>query len=147
MIEIYQPRRDAKVGRAKAATFLPALFQPQRTRSDMTATILQFPQRNKGRVRKSTGARAEGMFAMHMHNATADNIEIFNTHREIDGFDYLAYTLSTIIGALPPEARQQIKRKALCDAALGKSDSSRIAGACLAGSFKRVPGTLEGGRA
>ncbi len=113
----------------------------------MTATILQFPQRNKGRVRKSTGARAEGMHAMNMHDATAENIEIFNTHREIDGIEYLAYTLSAIINVLPPEGRQQIKRKALCDAALGKSETARIAGSCLAGSFNHTPGTFEVGRA
>lgn len=100
--------------------------------------IVQFPPRNKGRVRKSTSANAEGMLAIHQFEAGGQNVEIFNERREeaFDRTDFMAYFLQTIFNSLPADTRQAVRLRASCDAALGKTDHDRIAGAVLTAMFR-----------
>ena len=92
-------------------------------------TILQFPTRNKGRVRKSTGWAAEGLLAIHQTGKPRpDNCEIFNAHREqeIDRSDFLAYLLETMLNKMPSDFKQGVRSRALADAALDRDDHRRI---------------------
>lgn len=106
----------------------------------MTATILQFPQRNKGRVRRTNSARAEGLWAMHQYNTTADNIEIFNDHRisEAGAVETLGYAVNAILNTLPRDITEKIKRRARAGAVLGKTDGERIAATWMALCFNAL---------
>ena len=102
-------------------------------------TIIQFPRRNKGRVRKSNSVTAEGMGAISQFG-TAPNVEVFNAHRvaQIDRSDFIAYMMEKVLNAMPSELRQQAKRSALLDAAIGRTDETRIAGAAFVSMFKSI---------
>ncbi|MDP4540142.1 hypothetical protein Q9K01_10935 [Qipengyuania sp. DY56-A-20] len=107
----------------------------------MTATILQFPTRNKGRIRKSTGANSEGLFSMHQFKVEAGgSIEVFNLYREdeVSRDEFVAYFFQQVFNNLPKEAREAVRKSASCDAALGCTDRKRIAGALLASSFRTI---------
>lgn len=106
----------------------------------MTANILQFPTRNKGRIRKSTGLGSEGLFAIHQGGGGGENVEVFNAHRsgEVTDIEVIGYFVRTVANSLPPELRQKVKRRAMCDATLGGCDQDRIAGTIIASSFKSL---------
>jgi hypothetical protein len=99
--------------------------------------ILPFPQRNKGRIRKSTGAFSEGLFSIHQCGGSGENVEVFNAHRsdEVTDSEVIGYFVRTVANILPPELRQKIKRRAMCDSTLSECDQDRIAATIIAASF------------
>lgn len=90
----------------------------------MSATILQFPQRNKGRVRKSTGANADGVAAMVQFGGAGDNIVHFQRDcamqrisEPVARMDLQMYLIDKIMQVLPKDAIAHIRRSAMIDAA------------------------------
>ena len=100
--------------------------------------IIAFPVRNKGRVRKSNGARAEGAFAMMQFEAYPSNVAHIEQERfaEVELVELLAYAFDAMRASLPPETRQQILRKCLIDAALSDDPMKRRCAAVLSGRFE-----------
>ena len=97
--------------------------------------ILPFPARNKGRVRKSNSANAEGQLAIHQLG-TADNVIVLNEQRDdLDGIDLLTAILHYTVNSLPREVRQQIRTRASAEAALSDDHRKRVAASMVALTF------------
>jgi hypothetical protein len=90
--------------------------------------ILQFPQRNKGRIRKSTGPWSEGAFAMFRLDKHPANVELFEKAAadECVGTADLALYLAALALQYSPELRETVTRRVLIDRSLGKSRSGRL---------------------
>ena len=102
------------------------------------ATILQFPQRNKGRIRKSTGAHAEGVFSMTQFESCPDNVTHFRRAEfdDVSILELIAYKLDSMFVALDADTRKAIRRHAMIDAALGNTPQRQLIGAVLSNAFK-----------
>jgi hypothetical protein len=83
------------------------------------ATILQFPQRNKGRVRKSTGPRSEGALAMHQFDAHPENVVRFDADTAETSAAELALFLCEAILRKTPGLFPKVKDTCRIEAALG----------------------------
>lgn len=100
--------------------------------------ILQFPVRNKGRVRKSKGAQAEGVGAMLQFGIYPPNVAHFEQESfdDIEIEELLAYAFDAMRASLPAETNQRIVRTCLIDAALSDNPRKRRLAAALSGRFK-----------
>jgi hypothetical protein len=101
------------------------------------SNIVQFPQRNKGRIRKSTGPRSEGISAMVQFGARPKNVEHIRRSEFgcVDVTHLIAFALDTIIMKLPKETRQEVLRSALIKAAWDDDPERRLVAAVYSGAF------------
>jgi len=99
--------------------------------------VLQFPQRNKGRVRKSKGPQAEGVLAMAQFATYPDNVEHFDRDRfdEVSALDLVAFGFNALYRELPIETRIEVKRSAMISAALDRNPDKRTIAALFSGAF------------
>lgn len=99
--------------------------------------IVQFPRKNKGRIRKSTGSHADGIFAMMQFESYPKNVEHFqrNELAEVDANTLLALAFDILLRQLSIETRKNVKHSAMVEAALGETPRKRIVAAALSGAF------------
>lgn len=107
----------------------------------MTADILSFPTRNKGRVRKSKGAQAEGVCAMLQFGGAGDNVVHFDRGSvlEADAFrrvEILSYAFTKLLNKLPQETQSELSRSFMIDAVFEKDAARRRAAVALCHSFR-----------
>lgn len=78
----------------------------------MKATLLQFPQRNKGRVRKSGSLQAMGEYSLRACEREPANVERLDDRREVDTDQgQLALLLAaTVFSALPKTKKATLRR-------------------------------------
>lgn len=101
------------------------------------SNVIQFPVRNKGRVRKSKGFQAEGVFSMMRCGKYPANVAHFeqNIFADIELVDLLAYGFEKLRMNLPAATSEAIYRQTLMDAALSKDPRKRRIAAAMCGRF------------
>lgn len=95
----------------------------------MTATILQFPKRNKGRVRKTESIRTMGECALRRTSRRPENVEVLADHRENEhDHGHLALMLASSMFATLPKTRKAKMANALRGIALHDQRARAIVG-------------------
>lgn len=89
--------------------------------------ILQFPQRNKGRVRKSQSLETMGECALNRVQTRPANIEVLADHRECDAdHGHLALMLAATIFATLPAQRKNRLANTLRGIAIGDQRARQL---------------------
>jgi hypothetical protein len=101
-------------------------------------TIIPFPERNKGRKRKSTGPWSEGCCAMAQFECYPDNVAHIHQRRfdDVGALDLLASGFDTVVRQLPAETRKDIKRSAMITAAFDCDPRKQLIAAVFSAAFR-----------
>ena len=101
--------------------------------------VVQFPTRNRGRVRKSTGAWAEGIHAMIQFDSRPDNVHHVHESRfdSLARLEMLACGFNLLVQALPCEIQESLWRRVMIEAASDKDPRQRLLAASICKTFNR----------